>query len=72
MMNIFLLLATSYWTYCSLFSVFVLVALFLEKRELDRCMQKQDVPNTWQNYLRQTNDQGGSCCLERVYVSKNK
>ena len=72
MMNILLLLATSYWAYCTLFSVFVLVALFLEKRELNRCMKGKEAATFWPNYVVQSNVQEVEYCLERVYVPSTK
>jgi len=70
MITLLLILATSYWTYCSLFSVFVLVALYLEKKQIDRYMQKKAQQEVWQTHAPNVDGEEFDYCLERVYVRK--
>ncbi|GGF01933.1 hypothetical protein GCM10011383_11020 [Hymenobacter cavernae] len=71
-MNVLLLLATSYWTYCSLFSLFVLVALHLETKALSRSSQEQPSQDSWQNYVSVSAEQDFSYSLEIVYATEAK
>lgn len=70
MMTFLLILATSYWTYCSLFSLVVLVALFLEKKKLDRGVHASLQQEVWQHHTPELTDEELNYSLERVYVRK--
>jgi len=72
MMNVLLLLATSYWIYCSLFSLFVLVALHLETKGLQHSSQEKPSHDSWQNYVPVSTEQDFSYSLEVVYASESK
>jgi hypothetical protein len=70
MMTLLLILATSYWTYCSFFSVFVLVALYLEKKKMDRSAETFNYQEVWHSRTSELTDEELAYGLEPVYVRK--
>ncbi|OUJ76114.1 hypothetical protein BXP70_02230 [Hymenobacter crusticola] len=70
MITLLLILVTSYWTYCSLFSVFVLVALYSEKKKMDRSVEAALYQEIWHSRASEVPAEESNFCLERVYVQK--